>query len=231
MVTETLNPATFADPNVYSAVPMVNNGGIEGPFKWLKSKYPIGGQRARADRRQRHRVGYRGREHGPRALTQSLGYKWLYSRDATYTETSFLPDIIKMKNAGVKLVFEPTVTGNLVNTIAHEMKQENLNALLVSGTNAYEKDFSPGSAGNGTLVTGVYALYRGEDAKAVPAVATFDKWVKKIDPTSSARHLHAGRLDQRRALRAGLEGGRTQPDPGRASTPSSTRSRRSTPAA
>lgn len=30
----------------------------------------------------------------------------------------------------------------------------------------------------------MYALYRGEDAKAVPAVATFDKWVTKIDPTS-----------------------------------------------
>ncbi len=184
MVTETLNPATFTDPNVYSAVPMVNNGGIEGPYKWLKSKYPSAANALGliGDNATASVIDV---ENTDRALTQSLGYKWLYSRDATYTETSFLPDIIKMKNAGVKLVFEPTVTGNLVNTIALEMKQESLNALLVSGTNAYEKDFSPGSAGNGTLVTGVYALYRGEDAKAVPAVAaTFDKWVKKIDPTS-----------------------------------------------
>jgi ABC-type branched-subunit amino acid transport system substrate-binding protein len=182
-VTETLNPATFTDPNLYSAVPMVNNGGIEGPYKWLKSKYPSAASALGliGDNTTASVIAV---ENTDRALTQSLGYKWLYSRDATYTETSFLPDIIKMKNAGVKLVFEPTVTGNLVNTIALEMKQEDLNALLVSGTNAYEKDFSPGSAGNGTLVMGVYALYRGEDAKAVPAVATFDKWVKKIDPTS-----------------------------------------------
>jgi branched-chain amino acid transport system substrate-binding protein len=183
MVTQTLNPATFSDPNLYAAVPMVSNGGIEGPYKWLKSKYPSAasalgliGDNATAS--------VTAVENTDRALTQSLGYKWLYSRDATFTETSFLPDIIKMKNAGVKLVFEPTVTGNLVNTIAQEMKQESLNALLVSGTNAYEKDFAPGSAGNGTLVMGVYALYRGEDAKSVPAVATFDKWVRKIDSSA-----------------------------------------------
>ncbi len=183
MVAEALTPSLFNDPNLYSAVPMVANGGIEGPFKWLKSKYPAGANALGliGDNATASVIAV---ENTDRALTQHLGYKWLYSRDATFTETAFLPDIIKMKNNGVKLVFEPTVTGNLVSTIAQEMKQQNLNALLVSGTNAYEKDFTPGSAGNGTLIFGVYALYRGEDAKAVPAVATFDKWVKKVDPST-----------------------------------------------
>jgi branched-chain amino acid transport system substrate-binding protein len=183
MVAQALDPVIFNDTNLYSAVPMVNNGGIEGPFKWLKSKYPSAASALGliGDNATASVVAV---ENTDRALTQSLGYKWLYSRDATFTETTFLADIVKMKNAGVKLVFEPTVTGNLVNTIAQEMKQENLNAILLSGTNAYEKDFSPGSAGNGTLIDGVYALYRGEDAKVVPAVATFDKWVKKVDPSS-----------------------------------------------
>ena len=183
MVTQALNPTIFDDPNLYSAVPMVSNGGIEGPFKWLKSKYPTAftalgliGDNATPS--------VTAVENTDRALTQSLGYKWLYARDASFTESTFLPDIVKMQNAGVKLVFEPTVTGNLVNNIAEEMKQQNLNALLVSTTNAYEKDFSPGPAGNGTLVIGVYALYRGEDAKVVPAVATLDKWMKKIDPST-----------------------------------------------
>jgi ABC-type branched-subunit amino acid transport system substrate-binding protein len=183
MVTQALDPKIFDDPNLYSAVPMVSNGGIAGPFKWLKAKYPsaftalglIGDNTTPS---------VTAVENTDRALTQSLGYKWLYARDASFTETTFLPDIVKMQNAGVKLVFEPTVTGNLVNNIAQEMKQQNLNALLVSGTNAYEKDFSPGPAGNGTLIIGVYALYRGEDAKVVPAVATFDKWMKKIDPST-----------------------------------------------
>jgi ABC-type branched-subunit amino acid transport system substrate-binding protein len=183
MVAEALTPSLFADPNVYSAVPMVNNGDITGPFEWLKKTYP-------ADAKALGLIGDNATasviavEKTDRELTQSLGYDWLYSRDASYTETAFLPDIVKMKAAGVKLVFEPTVTGNLVATIAQEMKQEDLNAVLLSGVNAYEKDFDPGSAGNGTLVYGVYSLYRGEDAKVVPAVATFDKWVKKVDPST-----------------------------------------------
>jgi len=182
-VTEGLTPTLFNDPNVYAAVPMVADGGISGPFKWLKSKYP-------SDVKALGLIGDNTTasvtdvENTDRALTASLGYTWLYSRDATFTESSFLPDIIKMKNAGVKMIFEPTVTGNLVATIAQEIKQENLNAVLVSGVNAYEKGFAPGSAGNGTLVTGVYALYMGEDAKAVPAVALFDKWVKKVYPAT-----------------------------------------------
>jgi branched-chain amino acid transport system substrate-binding protein len=183
MVAEALTPTLFSDPNLYSAVPMVANGDPTGPYKWLKSKYPAAvkavgviGDNATAS--------VLAAEKTDRSLTESLGYKWVYSRDASFTETSFLPDIIKMKDAGVKLVFEPTVTGALISTIAQEMKQENLNALLVTGTNAYEQDFTPGSAGNGTLVFGVYPLYRGEDAKSVPAVALFDKWAKKVYPST-----------------------------------------------
>ena len=181
VVTQVLTPAYYADPNLYSAVPLVNNGEIDGPFKWIKSKYPqdikhvgvIGSSSAATAITA---------EHVFKNLSQSLGYQWVYDRDATYTETSFLPDIIKMKNAGVKIVFEPTQQGAYISNIAQEMKQEGLNALLLSGSNTYEENFKPGSAGNGTLVTGVDALYMGQDAKVVPAVATFDKWAKKVDP-------------------------------------------------
>jgi ABC-type branched-subunit amino acid transport system substrate-binding protein len=183
VVTQVLTPSLFEDPNVYSAVPMVNNGDISGPFKWLKSKYP---QNVKAlgmigDNSTASVVSV---EQTYRAMTESLGYKWIYSRDASFTESNFLPDIIKMKNLGVKLVFLPTQQGSYVVNIAQEMKQEGLDALLVSGTNAYEKNFEPGAAGNGTLITGVYALYMGEDSKNVPAVATFDKWAKKVDPST-----------------------------------------------
>jgi ABC-type branched-subunit amino acid transport system substrate-binding protein len=183
MISQVLTPSLFKDPNVYSAVPAVNNGNLEGPFKWLKSKYPANVKASGliGDNTTASVISV---ENTYKTMTETLGYNWLYSRDAGFTESTFLPDIIKMKNLGVKLVFEPTQTGAYVSTIAQEMKQEGLNALLLSGLNAYESDFKPGSAGNGTLITGVYALYRGEDAKSVPAVATFDKWVKKVDPST-----------------------------------------------
>jgi ABC-type branched-subunit amino acid transport system substrate-binding protein len=180
-ITQVLSPSLYGDPNLYSAVPLVTGGEINGPFKWLKSKYPsivkavgvIGSNSA-----QTAIIA----EHTFRNLTYHLGYKWLYSRDATFTETSFLPDMIKMKAAGVKMVFEPSQQGAYISNMAQEIKQEGLNAMLVSGANAYEQGFNPGSAGNGTLFTGVTALYMGEDAKVVPAVKTFDKWAKKVDP-------------------------------------------------
>jgi branched-chain amino acid transport system substrate-binding protein len=180
-VTQVLSPNLYSDPNLYSAIPLVTGGEISGPFKWLKSKYPAAvkavgliGSNAAATAVTAEKV--------YKKLTYSLGYKWLYARDAGYTETTFLPDMIKMKAAGVKLVYEPTQQGAYISNIAQEIKQEGLNAILVSGANAYEKGFDPGSAGNGTLITGVTALYMGEDAKVVPAVATFDKWAKKVDP-------------------------------------------------
>jgi branched-chain amino acid transport system substrate-binding protein len=181
VVTQVLTPAYYSDPNLYSAVPLVNNGEISGPFKWLKSKYPQDIQHVGVIGSNSAATAVTA-EHVFQNLTQSFGYKWVYERDAAYTETSFLPDIIKMKNAGVKIVFEPTQQGAYISNIAEEMKQEGLNAILLSGSNAYEENFTPGSAGNGTIVTGVDSLYMGQDAKVVPAVATFDHWAKKVDP-------------------------------------------------
>jgi ABC-type branched-subunit amino acid transport system substrate-binding protein len=181
LITQVLTPALYKDPNLYSAIPLVNGGEATGPFKWLKQKYPdavtavglIGSNSAATAITA---------EATFRKLTYSLGYKWLYAHDEGFATTTFLPDMIKMKDAGVKMVFEPSQQGAYISTMAQEMKQEGLNALLVSGGNTYEENFDPGSAGNGTLVTGVTALYEGQDAKAVPAVATFDKWAKKVDP-------------------------------------------------
>jgi ABC-type branched-subunit amino acid transport system substrate-binding protein len=181
LITQVLTPSLYTDPNLYSAIPLVTGGEAEGPFKWLKSKYP---QDVKA-------VGVIGSnsaataitaEHTFHNLTNSLGYNWVYSRDASFTETSFLPDMIKMKNAGVKLLFEPSQQGAYISTMAEEDKQEGLNALLFSGANSYEAGFNPGSAGNGTLISTDTALYMGQDAKVVPAVATFDHWAKKVDP-------------------------------------------------
>lgn len=181
MITQTLDPKLDLDPNVYAPIPVVNGGEATGPFKWLKSKYP---QAVKA-------VGYIGSnsaatavtaEHTFHNLTNSLGYNWVYDRDASFTETSFLPDMLKMKSSGVKLIMELTQQGAYISTMAQENKQEGLNAVFFTGASAYEEGFNPGSAGNGALLTTVTALYMGQDAKEIPAVATFDHWAKKVDP-------------------------------------------------
>lgn len=181
VITQVLDPKLYLDPNLYAPIPLVNGGEATGPFKWLKSKYP---QAVKA-------VGYIGSnsaatavtaEHTFHNLTNSLGYNWVYDRDASFTETSFLPDMLKMKSSGVKLIMELTQQGAYISTMAQENKQEGLNAVFFTGASAYEEGFNPGSAGNGALLTTVTALYMGQDAKVIPAVATFDHWAKKVDP-------------------------------------------------
>ncbi|HWD56518.1 MAG TPA: ABC transporter substrate-binding protein [Acidimicrobiales bacterium] len=181
VVTQVLDPKLYADPNLYAAIPLVTGGEITGPFKYLKKKYPQDIQHVGVIGSNAAATAVTA-EHTFHNLTNSLGYKWVYSRDASFTETTFLSDMIKMKNAGVKLLFEPSQQGAYISTMAQENKQEGLDALLYSGANTYEEGFNPGSAGNGTLVSTVTALYMGQDAKVIPAVATFDKWAKKVDP-------------------------------------------------
>ncbi|HEY6623562.1 MAG TPA: ABC transporter substrate-binding protein [Acidimicrobiales bacterium] len=184
MVAQVLSPSMFPDPNVYSAIPLVTGGAPNGPFKWFKSENPAAIKA----------VGYIGAnaaasaiasEQVYRNLTYNLGYKWVYSRDAGYTETSFLSDIIKMKSSGVKMVLEISQGPTEISTIAQQMKQQGLNVPLLTGAGTYSKAFNPGSSGNGTLLYTVTALYMGEDAKVIPAVGTFDTWVKKADPNPS----------------------------------------------
>ena len=214
VVTQVLDPKLYTDPNLYAAIPLVTGGETDGSVQVAQGKYP---QDVKA-------VGVIGSnsaatavtaEHTFHNLTNSLGYKWVYDRGASFTETSFLPDMIKMKNAGVKLLFEPTQQGAYISTMAQEDKQEGLNALLFSGANSYEAGFNPGSAGNGTLISTVTALYMGEDAKVVPAVATFDKWAKKVDPqTQLDLYTLYGWISAQLFVQA-LEGAGSRPDPGR----------------
>jgi ABC-type branched-subunit amino acid transport system substrate-binding protein len=181
MIAQVLTPSLFKDPNLYSAIPLVDGGEANGPFKWLKSQYPAG-VKAVGFIGSNATESVKASEATYRALTYALGYKWVYTRDAGYTETSFLPDMVKMKSSGVKMVLEVTEGPAEISTIAQQMKQEGLNVPLVVGAGTYSSAFDPGSAGNGTLLYTVTSLYRGEDAKVIPAVATFDKWVTKADP-------------------------------------------------
>ncbi|HEX4219118.1 MAG TPA: ABC transporter substrate-binding protein [Acidimicrobiales bacterium] len=184
MIAQTLTPSLSADPNLYSAIPTVNGGAGNGFFKWFKSQNPAAvkavgfiGSNAAASAVASEKV-YRN-------LTYNLGYKWVYSRDAGYTETNFLPDMIKMKSSGVKMVLEITEGPTEISSMAQEMKQQGLNVPLVTGAGTYSKAFDPGSAGNGTLLYTSTALYMGEDAKVIPAVGTFDKWAKTADPQTA----------------------------------------------
>ncbi len=125
--------------------------------------------------------------------------------------------MIKMKNAGVKMVFEPTQQGAYISTMAQENKQEGLNALLVSGAQRLRGRLRPGlGRQRDARQHRVTALYMGQDAKVGPGRGHLRQVGQEGRPADPARPLHALRVDQRRAVRPGAQG-RREPNPTRAS--------------
>ena len=116
------------------------------------------------------------------ATLKSLGYDITYTHGITAETTSFLPDVLKMKSEGVQMLYESELPTQQAATLAKELQQENLKVINVEIA-AYAANLPQlaGSAGQGMYFAEPYSLYQGEDAKSTPSVATFDKWVKKVD--------------------------------------------------
>jgi ABC-type branched-subunit amino acid transport system substrate-binding protein len=170
------------DPNVYSTLP---NTVVETPlgfFKYLRSKYPQAVKKvgiiwenatpATVDIEKAYESGMK-----------SVGIRIVYDHGAGVFDTNFLPDIIHMRNAGVKMFIGLELPDNFTATLDQQMQQQRFTPINIEGE-AYSNQLLKlaGSAANGMYIYQDYALYLGEDAKNAPAVKLFVKWMKKIDP-------------------------------------------------
>jgi ABC-type branched-subunit amino acid transport system substrate-binding protein len=173
------------DPNVYSTLP---NTVVETPlafFKYLKNKYPqavrnIGiiwenATPATVDI-----------EHAYESGMKSVGFRIVYDHGAGIFDTNFLPDIIHMRAAGVRMFIGLELPDNFTATLDQQMQQQHFTPINIEGE-AYSNQLLKlaGSAANGMYIYQDYALYLGEDAKTVPAVKLFVKWMKKVDPRAT----------------------------------------------
>jgi ABC-type branched-subunit amino acid transport system substrate-binding protein len=118
-------------------------------------------------------------------VTSHLHYKITYARGFASNETTFDSDVLKMKAAGVQFVWFDG-PDNYTATLNREFSQQNFKPISYMtagyGSNLVKL--------GGPAVDGVYlpiqtSLFLGEDAKVVPEVATFDKYMKQIDATDS----------------------------------------------
>lgn len=174
-----------SDPNVYSALPNPNNNYPLGIFKYLKKTYPqavdhvgIIWENATASTQAA--------EAAFEKALKSQGFKIVYDYGAGPFETSFLSNVLAMKSAGVKLFYTEQLPDSYAAKIAQEMQQQNFHPINIEG-DAYSNQLVHlgGSAVNNMYISQDYALYLGQDAKTVPAVAIFDKWMKKADPQAN----------------------------------------------
>ncbi|HZE16122.1 MAG TPA: ABC transporter substrate-binding protein, partial [Mycobacterium sp.] len=116
---------------------------------------------------------------------QSIGYHVDYQRVVGPLDSDFTTDVLRMKSAGVQMVYIVGMAVTQVADLAQNMAQENFTPQIFATNGvAYDSSYltDAGSAANGTITDQQSAMFAGEDAKSVPAVALFDKWVRKANP-------------------------------------------------
>lgn len=180
-----LSPQLANDRNVFSPLPSTSNDYPIGFMHYLTTKYPqavkhLGILWANAT------SATQASEAAFETALKSQGFVIAYDRGFTPFESTFLPDVLKMKAAGVQMFFSTQMPDNYAATLAKEMQQQSFKPIVIQGA-SYSNQLIPlaGSAADGMYIAQQYALYLGQDASVVPAVSLFNKWVKKADPTAN----------------------------------------------
>jgi ABC-type branched-subunit amino acid transport system substrate-binding protein len=182
-VSVVLDPATNKLPNVFSPVPL-NAGWEEGPFQYLKQKFPADLHAAGA------MVGaFPSAEAdwaGQKSVLEKVGFKVIYDPTYTVSTTDFTQNVIAMKNAGVKILFLEGMSETYAASLLKDLVQQNYRPDVVLGSATYTDTVAKDAGGAGAI-DGDYlemntSLYLGQDASAVPAVGTFLHWVNVASP-------------------------------------------------
>ena len=181
-VASPISPALGNNSNVYSPSPELSNAWPVGHLKWFKQKYPQAVKHV-AILYDAQSPGAEAVQHNVDAALRSQGYKIVYERGISAIDTSFLSDVLKMKAAGVQMIYETELPAQQAAPLAQALQQQDLKVVNIELI-AYAANLAQlaGSAGNGIYFPEPNSLYQGEDAKVIPAVATMDKWILKVYP-------------------------------------------------
>jgi branched-chain amino acid transport system substrate-binding protein len=183
-VSVTLDPSTAKLPNVFSPQPLAQ-GMATGPLLYFKKKYPdaytkVGSLVANAGSAPAQWA-------GEEAAMKHEGYKIVYQREYGPFETDFTSDILKMQQAGVKMLVliatDAAVTAKIVSQAHQQGWQPEVEwAGAASYTNTIVDQAGGPSVMNGFYLSQANALYLGQDAKSVPQVNDFLHWVNGLYP-------------------------------------------------
>jgi branched-chain amino acid transport system substrate-binding protein len=182
-ITSSLSVPRSTSQYNYAADPLVTGGARTGPLVYYKKAFgsayqhvgTLYGNVATAEVQSQAVL----------SAMSSLGYKVSYTRVVSPFETNFLPDVLKMQASGVQMVYIVGMAVTQLADLAQDMRQQGFVPKVFS-TNGVGYDQSylklAGAAANGMLTDQQSAMYLGQDARTVPAVALFDKWFYKVNP-------------------------------------------------
>jgi ABC-type branched-subunit amino acid transport system substrate-binding protein len=180
-----LSPQLAQDRNVFSPLPNADDDYPLGEMKYFAQTYPdavkhVGILWAKAT------SATEASETAFESALKAAGFDIVYDRGFSPLESTFLPDVLQMKSLGVQMFISNQMPDSYAATLAKEMQEQSFHPMNIEGA-AYSNQLVSlaGSAGDGMYIAQPYALYIGQDASAVPAVALFDRWVKKADPSAN----------------------------------------------
>jgi branched-chain amino acid transport system substrate-binding protein len=182
-VTQVLDPKTNTLPNVYSPVPL-EGGWQEGPLQYFKTKF--GSSVKNVGTLVANLPSPAADWAGEKYVMEKLGYNVVY--DQTYGETQFdfTPNVIAMKNAGVKVLFIDQMAEIYASALLKNLAQQNFHPQIVLGAATYSNALVQAAGGpdavNGSYLDQNASLYLGGDQSTIPAVATFLHWVNVASP-------------------------------------------------
>jgi ABC-type branched-subunit amino acid transport system substrate-binding protein len=181
-ITYSLTQSRETDQYNFSPGPIVEGGARLGPLAYYKKHF--GSAYLHVGTIDSNVASAVAQANGVINAAKSLGYHVSYSATVSPFTTSFLPDVLKMQQQGVQMVYIVGLAVNQVADLAQNMAQQGFKP-KVFATNGVGYDSTyiklAGSAANGTMTDMQSAMYLGQDAKTTPAVALFDKWVHKVN--------------------------------------------------
>jgi ABC-type branched-subunit amino acid transport system substrate-binding protein len=183
-VAQVLDPATNALPNVYSSVPL-EGGWEEGALQYYWKKFgsaPLQHVGTLVADLPSPEADWAGEKY----VMEKVGYKVVYEQQYGDTQFDFTPNVIAMRNAGVKVLFIDQMAEVYASALLKNLVQQNFHPLVVLGAATYSTALIP-AAGGPQAVNGSYfdqnaSLYLGGDSSTIPAVAQFLHWVNVASP-------------------------------------------------
>jgi ABC-type branched-subunit amino acid transport system substrate-binding protein len=182
-VSVVLDQATNKLPNVFSAVPL-NGGWEEGSLQYFKKKFPndvdaVGTVVSDQASAQTDWV-------GEKYALEKVGYKVIYDPSVPVTQTDYTPNVIAMKNAGVKILFLDQLPQNYASAMLKNLAQQDFHPQVILGAANYSNDLVTQAGGpsavDGAQVDMNTSLFLGQDEAEIPAVGLFLKWVQHASP-------------------------------------------------
>ena len=181
-VTYSLSEPRRAIGNNFSIQPGVKGWRL-GPLNYFKAKYPdavknVGTLYGDVPASKSSYDGWK-------QAAESIGYKITYERGISPTETDFTADVVRMRQAGVKMVYFMALDYKATARVAKAMQQQSFKTqAFVSGGVAYDPGLLTlgGSAVDGIIDEQQMSMYIGEDSASIPEVALFNQWLQKVRP-------------------------------------------------